>query len=377
MARLRFPLQWDKAWRPAHVDALAGTLIDAIVGAPVDVARAAAARGITAVDPAAPPEGVRIVRGVWPQVRGENSEGNVESGPTGTPWVDSNHWRVRLERALNPGASVWIDASRPPALARRDAEVRAFCDAASAGGRWIIRAADIELIPRLKPAMEFFAARESWADGEPQAVLGIASSFTAAFPRELVNLCARQHLAFRLIPAARLTLESLAGLDAIVWPDAAPLPETIVRFADQGGLVITSPRPIPGAGDSAITPRFAIHSTGKGRLAIAKAPLIDPYTTAADTALLLGRRRDIVRAWNAGAMVSYFTAQSGRGVVQLVNYATHPARYPLSIHIAGSWREAKLNAIGAEPQPIPSTRSATGLEIHVPEFAVYTAVELG
>src|SRR5258708_5627712 len=102
--------------------------------------RGASEAGFTVVDPASPPDGVTVVKGLWPGIRLGRSGGNSDAtaGPTGEPWVDSNGWRVRLARAQRTGASVWIDAVPTGPRLSAAAYVTAFADAAAAGGRWII-----------------------------------------------------------------------------------------------------------------------------------------------------------------------------------------------------------------------------------------------
>src|SRR5512137_1093929 len=140
------PMRWPAEWGgdPSALDLLKGTAVNCLLieeGAALNaVVARARGEGIRVVQPGALPTGVKIIEGEWPGVKLSESGtfDHAAAGPTGVPWVDSNGWKVRLAAALNPGASVWVDAApRKPRLSA-EAYATAVADAAAHGGRWIV-----------------------------------------------------------------------------------------------------------------------------------------------------------------------------------------------------------------------------------------------
>src|SRR3954454_12398538 len=94
------PMRWPSAWAdPATLDLLKGSGIDNLLlddGAGFEAVRTRAGQaGLRIVNPAAPPDGVRVIKGEWPGVRSMRGGGGG-AGPTGVAWVDSNGWAVQL-----------------------------------------------------------------------------------------------------------------------------------------------------------------------------------------------------------------------------------------------------------------------------------------
>ena len=152
---------------------------------------------------------------------------------------------------------------------------------------------------------------------------------------EALNLMMRRHLAYRIIDRARLKPESLRDLKAVLWIDQrAPegsAKSTLSTFTENGGLLIlpasaaslTSGRP-GGSFES----RFDYYPTGKGKVALATKPWSDPWLLAADTHLLLGRKYDLIRTFNAGSCNVRYTRGTNSGVVHVVSYTARPFGYP-------------------------------------------------
>src|ERR1044071_1345684 len=107
------PMRWPAAWTDAAgLDLLTCAGIASLVierSAGLDAVRARASQtGLQVIDPAAPPQTGRILKGEWPGVR---PQPGGSAGPTGVAWVDSNGWIVQLSAALHPDAAAWIDAA--------------------------------------------------------------------------------------------------------------------------------------------------------------------------------------------------------------------------------------------------------------------------
>jgi len=349
------------------------------------------------VDPESPPAGVRIVKGEWPGIKwGRNSDA-ASAGPTGVPWVDSNGWTVRLERAQHADEQIWVDA--PPAADAAipaDADMLAIADAAAEGGRWIVsldKALAAALAAgqpeaqkpwnRVKQASAFFAAHADWASNTPVAAIGVVSDFSGAnefFSHELLNLLARAGQPARPILKDRMDIR---GLRALVYIDADPpgaeLRRRAMEFVQSGGMVITSNWPEPP--DEAVTSpvdRFNMAGLGKGRFALAKEKPDDPYVWANDCVLLLSHRQDLVRVWNGGATAfSYTAAPGGKQVVVHVLFFSFIGPDAATVWVRGHFRTAAAATV-EQPRAaaVEMVERKEGTEVHLPRISQYVALEL-
>jgi hypothetical protein len=354
-------------------------------------------RGLTTLDASAAPPGIAVVKGEWPGVRMAQGNGDSAAGPTGVPWLDSNGWQVRLARIREPGKPVWIRTEFPKELRVFDsaAYLKALTDAAMYGGRWVMDL-DPDLRKRIagreKPALEvwnnlmaaqrFFAAHKNWTEYRAQGVVGILSDFRGGnefTAGELLNLTARQHQPYRILVRVGQASWPVLGLQAIIYADAEVAPDTrgrLLAFAESGGLVITGGAWTEGS-EAEQHPRYKIRRVGKGR--IAAGDLSDPYQVAADAQILLSHRHDLVRFWNGGSLGSYLTeSPAGKhGLLQIVNYAGRPGADPVSVRIAGPYREARIQQLGdAAPKPLRAILQKEAIELHLPAIPVYAAIEL-
>ena len=110
----------------------------------------------------------------WPAVQGLKADGSVETGPTGSPWVNSNSAMVRALAAQHPGKQIWLPA-KLPAAAQPNSAILALADAAICGGRWVASADGN--IQQMRDAMEFFETHREWANWDAVAALGVISNF--------------------------------------------------------------------------------------------------------------------------------------------------------------------------------------------------------
>ncbi len=137
------PFRWPASWTdPGMVSRFEGGPINCLVleGSTGPIAEAAQKSGLAVREQTSP--GVVTLSGlVWPRIKPLSSAGRdqVEAGPTGAPWIDSNGWVARLAAMRAPGKPVWLDFAPPPDLAPGVAAYRlAIADAAAAGARWMI-----------------------------------------------------------------------------------------------------------------------------------------------------------------------------------------------------------------------------------------------
>lgn len=398
------PMRWPEGWRePALLDLLKGTAVDYLLiakGTEFSAVRARAQQlGMEVGEPGVAPKGVEIVAGAWPGVQWSAGHG---SGPTGAPWVDSNGWAIRLNRALHPDAMPWVDAPpAPKTFVVADSYLIAIADSAAHGGRWIVsldaplarglaagNASSLAIWKRLTATAGFFAARKSWLDYVPVGVAGVLSDFTGDneyFGRELLNLMDRAGLHYRILPKDRISVGSFEGLRALSYTDATPpspdLRRQVLAFVDNGGLLVASPKWGEVTGPAADSPQLAgykVRAVGKGRIAISDDDPADPYTWAAGAAVLVSHRYDLVRFWNSGAACSFYTVTPDRkqAVVHLLFYA---GRGPDSatVRIAGQYRAARASTVDSPTvDKVAVVPQGDGVEVRLPQVSQYVAVEL-
>ena len=390
-------MQWPPAWKSASpLELLKRSPVNCLVIEQGPIADQARQMGITVVAPGQYPDGVRVLEGVWPGIRIARfgARDAVSAGPTGEPWVNSNIWPVRLERARSPEANVWIKA----APADPSGYVTALADAAITGGRWIItlddalagalaagQTAALDTWSTITRAAAFFAEHRVWTDYIPKVVLGILSDFRSARTQELLNLITRAGQQYRVIPKDKLNAKSLEGLKAVIYADKDPLDPAgrseVLTFVAAGGLLITGPEwpEIPEATPlPASHPRFTVFGSGRGFIAVSGKELTDPYQLASDSAILISHRHDLLRFWNGGALSAYFaSAPDGRrAVVQVIFYSNRPME-DSSMWIAGNYSAAAISTFDRKQVgPVHFERRNGGVEIHLPRIGQYAAIEL-
>jgi hypothetical protein len=392
-----------KAIEAARSAGLNGVLLDKLVPAPGLVVITATPGA--EVPKASPPPIAALSDASWPHIPPRRGGTNPAAGPTGMPWVDSNGWLVQLAHAKAPGKTIWLSDSPPPDLALPDAGYSvAVADAEAYGARWIVSlqaalrrgltagdAGAKQTWKSVTGALDFFSRHKNWRGQIGIARLGVISDFSGGnklMAQELLNLAARRPLPCRAIDRTNFAPESITGLRTIVWADAQ-MPDGGVQkllnaFVREGGLLLAAGA---AAGLAAsMKPagshegRFNLFASGKGRVGIAVKPWSDPFLLAADAHLLMSRKHDVLRAWNGGSSNFNYTATPDRrsAVVQIVNYTGRPVGGDMSLYVAHAYKTAVLHRLtGGQPEPLKITPTAQGVEVYLPPFAAYAAVEYG
>lgn len=399
------PLRWPETWKdPAALDLVQGTAIDFLLigkGAEFAAVRTRAQQlGIGVGDSDGTPAGIEIVKGVWPGVQWPSS--GAGAGPTGEPWVDSNGWAIRLNRALHPDVTAWVDAP-PPAktFVTADSYLIAVADSAAHGGRWIVsldaplaqglaarNAASLAIWKRLTATAGFFAVHKVWREYAPVGVAGVVSDFAGDnefFSHELLNLMGRTGLHYRILLKDKISAASFDSLRGVSYTDATPpsaeLRRKILAFVQAGGLLVAAPTWGEVAGTALAGPQpkgYKVRAVGKGRIAVADDVPSDPYAWAADTTVLVSHRYDLVRFWNTGASRSFYTISPDRkqAVVHLLFYAD---RGPDSatVRVAGRYRSVHASTVD-DPKVgnLGTEARGDGTEVRLPQVSQYVALEL-
>jgi hypothetical protein len=328
---------------------------------------------------------------------------DASTGPTGPPWLDSNAWYVRLAKSLVNPKALWL-ALEPPELGQPVAGagyVQAIADTSAFGGRVLVsldRYLRLGLSKRSDAALEtwhgvgralaFFEAHRAWTSYVPVGQLGVVSDYAGPnefLSFEVLNLLARQGSLYRIVEKGGAATASFDGLDAVLYVDATPPEKELVRaldaFVDGGGTLITPPgwpqRGIPEEGGG--VSRFRVLRVGRGRLAISRAELGDPFLLAEDAQLLMSHRLDRIRVFNPGtAQFHYATSPDGKaGIVHALRFDEPDRRQPLTLWFDGRGRR---RGPGRRTAPSPSRSSdrqpTRGVEFTMTPLPAYSALEL-
>lgn len=388
---MRWPAEWHD---PSVLDSIRGTPINALFAGPDPlpnpVAERAQALGLRVFDENQMPADVKIVDGEWPGVRlSRTGSDAADAGPTGAPWIDSNTWRVQLERTLAPNERVWIRSKTPHRVILAEEIPVAIADAAVAGGQWIITVpADFQSWAQMSETLRFFSAHPDWPAMETKAVLGVLSSFTGAekaLASEVLNLTARMNQPYRIL----LPSQPVPGLRAVIYADSKPAPELrakLAAYVRRGGLLVVNDTwgldegaavdPDPNS-QLQTHPRFTLHKLGLGQLAIPKKTVIDPYQFAADAQILMSHRWDLVTFWNAGAYGSHLTSGPRGGVLlHLVNYTASASANHVTARVRGEYRHAVLLRPGHTPENLSIQTVGHAAEVYLPDFPSCASLEL-
>lgn len=417
--RVRVPMFWPAAWTAAAASQLLeGSPINCLLSeaaAEKEARAAAAATGIEFLNLRwsawsetdwSKPAPFAVADGVWPGAAA--SQNRQEGGPTGAPWVDANGWIAQLAHALAPPASeIWINSKPPDELRAIEPHqyLLGLAEAQAYGARrpvWLAphHAADAlsgkgegaAAWNSIKALLRWQEDRGEWRRFKAVSSLLVISDFAGAneyMAGEVLNLAARQHIAFTPLHSGHADAASFNGMRAALLVDpgvpAPPLAAALKPFVQSGGLLIATKAAASAMGPmtklEAPHPRFEVHSWGKGRVAVSKQDFDDPWILARDAHLLMSRRWDSIRLFNAGSMLAFHTAAPGArtsiSIVHLLNYTCRASANPVSLQIPSDVRAARLHAPGrAEPSPAAIQRRDGRNEIDIPPYAVYCALEL-
>jgi len=349
---------------------------------------------------------VAIGGNVWPGVNIASGGGAASAGPTGVPWLDSNGWYIQMARArLKPPLWLTFDPPGKGEVVLPRSYVKAICDSEAAGGRWLISLDDhlraglasaapaaLEGWQQIAAAARFFQAHADWKTYRSLGLVGVIADFAgedSGLTDEILNLMSRRDLLFRAIWKSQAMEQPFTGLKALIYADSA-LPDSGLRrkitdFVEWGGLLITGPawgkegQPAPLDFET----QFDVRALGKGRLALARKAIDDPYELAVDTQLLLSFRNDLVKIYNgASSGCTRYTASpdGGTALLECLSYADNARAQGLrTIWVREKYKSARLWTIGAEPSLLEGQPSDeyVGVEYHLPANApqVYVALE--
>ena len=83
--------------------------------------------------------------------------------------------------------------------------------------------------------------------------------------------------------------------------------------------------------------------------------------------------------WNGGSLNVYYTASPGgrAALLQIINYAARTPGQDVTAGLATPYRSARIYTLDQpQPHPIAIHKVRDGIELHLPAFPVYAAIEL-
>lgn len=311
---------------------------------------------------------VRLLRArPWPGLQAKKADGSYTSGPSGGPWINSNAWAIALERFRAPAAPVWVETNIPKnRVLALDDYLLTLADCASAGAKWVIDCPPEHWLA-VSNAVRFFAAKADWGGFVSPGVVGVVPDDANQDLPEVMNLLGRQSIPYRLVR------EPEPGLAAVIVPEPSA---AWTAFARDGGLVLALGGQAPKAKGE--HPRWTLAPAGKGRLGVWKGEAVDPAWVAKDLRALLGREREVLRAYNIHASsVRYTVAADGqRGLVQILNFTGKPLAEETTVWVGHAWKSARQLEWTGGPQAVTVVAEGRGTELSLPRRDFYTAIEL-
>jgi hypothetical protein len=322
------PFRWPQDWDdPGQVEIVRDTPFNCAVGDRISPAVGEALRksGVEVVSLQNAPVTV-IPDARWPRVQ-TGPNGEIDAGPTGNPWIDANGFAIQVARTLDPGKPIWLTEDPPPRrIVTANQEQLAVCDAEAYGGHWL-PAPDPSTWHAVVAARRFFLAHRAWQSYRPVARLAVVSDFVG--------------------PHRELALETLNLLTRL------NVPYTIGR------------KPPPGA---AMVLDIDRQPADK-----------EAWELATEVHGKLGPRNDLFRLWNGLSLNVFFTASPDgqSSLLQLINYAATVPGQAVTAGIMGAYRSARIYTLDRPGgSPIELHRSRDAVELYLPPFPVYAAIEL-
>ena len=311
-------------------------------------------------------------QGVWSGIQVQE-DGHAKSGPTGSPWIDTNSGFVRSARSYT-NAMIWLGQKPPKDTvvgAARYAQVVA--DAGMAGGRWIL-ALDDRFSKRLyaqepealkdwaaiNRVVRFYCRHREFQNLVPNGALALVQDLHsgALLSGGILDMIAVKHTPVRPIPRQQLTTEALRGATMAVNVDAGALTpeqrETLRAFARGGGTLLTGP------------PAWKDQSEVKpDQITLEKAELERLNDIWRDVQSMIGRKNLGARLFNVSSILSNLTATpDGKQVyLHLVNFADFPVE-TVTVYLTGQFQQAVLLTLeGEQKLEVYKTEEGSGVDI--------------
>jgi hypothetical protein len=318
-------------------------------------------------------------QGLWPGIEIEHG-GTSLTGPTASPWIDTNSGFLSFFRAATGGA-IWVGVEPPPGkIFPAERYLQAVGDAAIAGARWIVsldkdlerrllarEPAAVRTWQRISAYLRYFEEHREFRAYHPYSRLALVEDKDngGLLSAGLLDMLAFQHSPVRVIPRGRLSTGELAGVRVVLNVDAVPVNSAeeaaLDSFHRAGGTLVAAPAgwKFPVLQDSQITP------TRRQLDQLAPMWEVAYHATA--------RKNFGVRLFNVASTVAALLADKEEKslLIHLLNF-TDFAGEAITIHALGEWKRARLYSpeTAVKDLEVYSIPEGTGIDLdRVPVFA--------
>ncbi len=319
-------------------------------------------------------------QGLWPGLQIEHN-GKILAGPSSQPWVFTNTGFLQFARA-STDRPLWISVRPSTGLVFPPARyVEAIGDAAISGARWVITLDD-DLTRRLSArepvavaawnkivAASKYFENPDWRGYKPYATLALVQDRNSGglLSGGLLDMMSSQHTAVRSIPASQLSPDQLQDVRIVIDIDpGAAGSSTLASFRREGGVVLEpSPNehfPTLAPGQITLTPQQVNHLDSLWELI---------YNTTL-------RKNFGSRVFNVNGTLTRVLANPGKSsmLVHLVNYTEYEKTDPVTVHVLGEWKRARLYAPGEPVQDLQLYPVDGGMGVDIQHMNVIVTVRV-
>ncbi len=360
---------------------LAGRLRSTLADAGMAVIELADRHGVR-LDSRDPVVGTR--QGLWPGIEIEHG-GSVATGPTSTPWINTNSGFLRFLVANSSASEVWIGVSPPPrAVFPGERYAQAIGDAALAGARWIVDLDRdlwrrlLEGEPRARESwrtiarhLAFPQEHPEWAAYRPHSLFAMIQDAGSGglLSGGLLDLLSAQRTPVRVVPASAVSAERLRGARLLLTIDADSMSparqKTTEEFRRAGGVVLHPP------------PGFHFPDSPPGQVLPTRQQWTQMQKIWETAYHSVARKNFGVRLFNtAGTQFNLLaTPDGGSLLVELVNYTDFAAE-SITVQALGAWKRARLYQPGRPVEELPLYPVSDGTGVDIRRMAVRATLRL-
>jgi len=326
-----------------------------------------------------------VTDGLWPGIRrGPSRRGReVEvASASSEPWVDANGYLVAYHRALDAKTPVLLAyEANEKAGVKPDVEIPygtselALIEARVGGGNFVVdlpvryRSGLIAGEAKATEAWKSLARTAAWLKqnealfGRPALAQVMAMVEPGGATREIANLLHRRGASPLLCGALPGNAKPLA----LVVAGLKQIPVECFKVAEEGGLVVTDQKALPGTTLIREETDRVFCRLGNGTVVAYRKPIVDPSEFAMDVIDLITHRRRATRLWNALSAIPLATdgERPGEALLHVVNYGS-PAREEIQAHIQGHFSKATLLSPEKAPVVLKTVRRGPSTEVFLP-----------
>jgi hypothetical protein len=323
-------------------------------------------------------------QGVWAGVQ-VMEDGHAKSGPSGTPWIDTNSGFVRAVRAWGE-TPLWL-GNLPPANTVVSAEryLQAIGDAAMVGARWVVAldgdfakrlrekdAAALKQWRRMGQHLQFYESHKEWRTFKPGGKFALVQDVKdgALLSGGILDMIAVKHTPVRPVPRQRLSPAAFKDVTMAVNVDGDSLTQeekdVLRSFTRSGGTLLTGP---PGW--------KARTAPGADQITLEKQEMERLDSIWKEVNSLIGRRNLGARLFNVSTLLSdLLTSPDGKeALIQLVNFADYPVE-SVTVHVLGNYKRARLYTPEEGERALEVYKNDEGTGVDIDKVSVCATLRL-